>query len=71
LQNNILSLKEHQDILNLVISEYPIQKIPEGEIDGFVNLVFNGKLKESDIQNKSKVARRSRNILFFQKLNRN
>jgi ribosomal protein S15P/S13E len=36
-----------------VISDYPILKIPEGEIDGFVNLVFNGKLKESDIQNKS------------------
>jgi hypothetical protein len=38
-----------------VISDYPIQKIPEGEIDGFVNLVFNGKLKESDIENKSKL----------------
>ena len=37
-----------------IISDYPIQKIPEGEIDGFVNLVFNSKLKESDIQNKSK-----------------
>lgn len=37
-----------------VISDYPIQKNPEKEIDGFVNLVFNSKLKESDIQNKSK-----------------
>jgi ribosomal protein S15P/S13E len=36
-----------------IISEYPIQKIPTGEIDGFVNLVFNSKLKEGDIQNKS------------------
>lgn len=36
-----------------VISDYPIQKIPDGEIDGYVNLVFNSKLKESDIQNKS------------------
>ena len=36
-----------------IISDYPIQKTPEGEIDGFVNLVFNGKLKESDIQNNS------------------
>ncbi len=36
-----------------VISDYPILKTPEGEIDGFVNLVFNGKLKESDIQNNS------------------
>jgi ribosomal protein S15P/S13E len=37
-----------------IISDYPIQTTPEGEIDGFVNLVFNSKLKESDIQNKSK-----------------
>jgi ribosomal protein S15P/S13E len=37
-----------------IISDYPIQKIPEGEIDGFVNLIFNSKLKGSDIQNKSK-----------------
>ena len=37
-----------------IISDYPVQKNPEGEIDGFVNLVFNSKLKESDIQNKSK-----------------
>jgi ribosomal protein S15P/S13E len=37
-----------------IISDYPIQTTPEGEIDGFVNLVFNIKLKESDIQNKSK-----------------
>ena len=36
-----------------VISDYPINKTPEAEIDGFVNFVFNGKLKESDIQNKS------------------
>ena len=39
-----------------VISDYPeTEKTPEGEIDGFVNLVFNAKLKESDIQNKSKL----------------
>jgi ribosomal protein S15P/S13E len=37
-----------------IISDYPIQNTPEGEIDGFVNLVFNNKLKEVDIQNKSK-----------------
>jgi ribosomal protein S15P/S13E len=38
-----------------VISDYPIHKVPVGEIDGFVNLVFNGKLNESDIQYKSKL----------------
>lgn len=37
-----------------VISDYPIQKIPEGEIDGYVNLVFNSKLDENAIQGKSK-----------------
>lgn len=48
-----------------VISDYPIQKIPEGEIDGFVNLVFNGKLKESDIQNKSKLQEDAVIYCFF------
>ena len=38
-----------------VISEYPIQKVPVGEIDGFVNLIFNARLKESDIQIKSEL----------------
>jgi ribosomal protein S15P/S13E len=36
------------------VSDYPIISSPEGEIDGFVNLIFNSKLKESDIQGKSK-----------------
>ena len=31
-----------------VISEYPITKIPTGEIDGFVNLIFNSKIKVGD-----------------------
>ena len=48
-----------------IISDYPIQKIPEGEIDGFVNLVFNGKLKESDIQNKSKLQEEAVFYCFF------
>lgn len=48
-----------------VISDYPIQKIPEGEIDGFVNLVFNAKLKESDIQNKSKQQEEAVIYCFF------
>jgi ribosomal protein S15P/S13E len=48
-----------------IISDYPIQKIPEGEIDGFVNLVFNGKLKEGDIQNKSKLQEEAVIYCFF------
>lgn len=48
-----------------VISDYPILTTPEGEIDGFVNLVFNGKLKESDIQNKSKLHEEAVIYCFF------
>ncbi|MBX7224969.1 MAG: hypothetical protein K1X55_03000 [Chitinophagales bacterium] len=48
-----------------IISDYPIQKIPEGEIDGFVNLVFNAKLKEGDIQNKSKLQEEAVIYCFF------
>lgn len=48
-----------------VISDYPILKTPEGEIDGFVNLVFNGKLKESDIQNKSMLQSEAVIYCFF------
>ena len=50
---------------DFVISDYPIQKIPEGEIDGFVNLVFNTKLKESDIQNKSQFQEEAIIYCFF------
>jgi ribosomal protein S15P/S13E len=48
-----------------VISDYPIQKTPEGEIDGFVNLVFNGKLNESDIQRRSKAQEEAVIYCFF------
>jgi len=33
-----------------VISDYPIDTIPQGEVDGYVNLIFNPKLKASEIQ---------------------
>src|SRR5690554_3112293 len=49
-----------------IISDYPeTKKIPEGEIDGFVNLVFNSKLKESDIQKKSKQQEEAVIYCFF------
>lgn len=48
-----------------IISDYPIQKIPEGEIDGFVNLVFNAKLNEGDIQIKSKLQEEAVIYCFF------
>lgn len=51
---------------DFIISDYPETcKIPSGEIDGFVNLVFNGKVKESDIQNKSKVQEEAVIYCFF------
>lgn len=36
-----------------VISENPINKTPEGQIDGFINLVFNSKLDTKAIANHS------------------
>lgn len=49
-----------------IISDYPeTKKIPKGEIDGIVNLVFNSKLRESDIQNKSKLQEEAIIYCFF------
>lgn len=48
------------------ISDYPNNYNPEGEIDGVVNLVFNSKLKKSDIQNKSKQQEEAIIYCFFQ-----
>ena len=36
------------------ISDYPINDIPENETDGYINIVINDRLKESEVQNKSK-----------------
>jgi len=48
------------------ISEYPIIKeIPEGEVDGFVNLVFNSKIKTSDIQETSLTQKEAVIYCFF------
>lgn len=48
-----------------VVSDYPIQRTPVGEIDGFVNLIFNAKLKESDIKKKSKMQEEAVIYCFF------
>lgn len=50
-----------------IISDYPIQEEPEGEIDGFINLVFNQKLAESDIQKFSKHEDEAILYCFFKK----
>ncbi|MFB9840862.1 hypothetical protein [Mucilaginibacter ginsenosidivorans] len=36
-------------LFEYVISAHPIDQIPQGEIDGYINLIFNDKLKQSEI----------------------
>ena len=48
------------------ISDYPSDFLPEGEIDGYINLVFNSKLKESDIQIKSQSQEEAVIYCFFE-----
>jgi hypothetical protein len=52
-----------------IISDYPVHQTPVGEIDGFVNLVFNTKLKEDDIKNKSKQQEEAIIYCFFKNSN--
>ena len=47
------------------ISDSANNYYPEGEIDGFVNLVFSSRLKETDIQNKSKQQEEAVIYCFF------
>jgi ribosomal protein S15P/S13E len=48
------------------ISEYPITKeIPEGEVDGFINLVFNNKIRITDIQEASLAQKEAVIYCFF------
>lgn len=47
------------------ISERPINKKPEGEIDGFINLVFNSKLKITEIEEASKSQKEAIVYCFF------
>jgi len=47
------------------ISDCPNNYKPEGEVDGVVNLVFNSKLKESDIKDKSKQQEEAVIYCFF------
>ncbi|MDX2001813.1 MAG: hypothetical protein SFW35_05250 [Chitinophagales bacterium] len=48
------------------ISEYPITKeIPEGEVDGFINLVFNNKIRIADIQDASLAQKEAVIYCFF------
>lgn len=48
------------------ISEYPIHKeVPTGEIDGFINLVFNSKLKIAEIEETSRNQKEAIIYCFF------
>jgi hypothetical protein len=47
------------------ISEHPISLQPEGEIDGFINLIFNNKLKIFEIEEASKSQREAIIYCYF------
>lgn len=48
-----------------IISEHPISRVPEGEIDGFVNLVFNSKMKVSEVGEASRTQKEAIVYCFF------
>lgn len=48
-----------------IISEHPISRVPEGEIDGFVNLVFNSKMKVAEVQEASQQQKEAIVYCFF------
>lgn len=50
-----------------IISDYPIiEKIPTGEIDGYINLVFSNKIKAPDVQKTSKDQEEAIIYCFFE-----
>lgn len=50
---------------DFIISDYPTNKTPVGEIDGYVNLVFNSKIRISDVQEASKDQKEAIIYCFF------
>lgn len=48
-----------------IISEHPINRIPLGEIDGFVNLIFNSKIEVGEIQAASENQKEAIVYCFF------
>jgi hypothetical protein len=50
-------------LFDYIISEYPVEeKVPVGEIDGYVNLIFNSKLKLTELKEVS--AKQSEAIVY-------
>ncbi len=55
-----------QRFFEFKISEYPIHKdIPTGEIDGFINLIFNSKIKIAEIQETSRTQKEAIVYCYF------
>jgi hypothetical protein len=48
------------------ISDYPIQEIPQDEIDGFINLIFNEKLSIAEVKRESKEQKEAVIYGFYQ-----
>lgn len=48
-----------------IISEHPISRVPEGEIDGFINLVFNSKMKATEVEEASRTQKEAIVYCFF------
>jgi len=48
------------------ISDYPIQEIPQDEIDGFINLIFNDKLSIAEVKRESLAQREAIIYGFYQ-----
>jgi hypothetical protein len=48
-----------------LISEHPVTRIPTGEIDGFVNLIFNSKIEVAEIQAASENQKEAIVYCFF------
>ncbi len=48
-----------------IISELPIKKIPTGEIDGYVNLIFNEEIETEEIQSASRNQKEAILYCFF------
>ncbi|MDZ7740463.1 MAG: hypothetical protein U5Q03_01555 [Bacteroidota bacterium] len=56
---------------SFILSEGPIGNQPEEEIDGFINLVFNNKLKEKELRSHSQNCPEAILFGYFKKSSKN
>ena len=52
---------------DFIISDYPIHDTPEGQTDGYINLLFNDKLKNTLVQSESKKETEAIIYCYFKK----